>query len=644
MASKGLTTPFPWIPMQIDLERLERVLPTVQKPGRYVGAEVNSVVKDWATTPTRVCLAFPDLYDLGMSNLGLMILYRILNDLPGVLAERAYLPWIDMIAAMRDADIPLYSLESKRPLTDFDVIGIALPYEQVYTNALEMLDLAGIPLQWRDRDESHPLIVAGGHATFNPEPMAAFIDAFVIGDGEEAVVDLVGAYEERSDAPREEQLRALADVPGLYVPRFYRVRHNDESSTGSGDIGTVATIAPKTDAARLPVLKRIVSELPPITTRLIVPTVDVSHNRAAIEINRGCTRGCRFCQAGMVVRPVRERPVDEILEATEVILRQTGFDEIGLLSLSPSDYSEIDALVQKMVERFSDENLSISLPALRADSFSVTLAQAIARGRYTGFTFAPEAGSDRMRAVINKTIPSRQVFDVAREVFDRGWQTIKLYFMIGLPGEEMEDVAAIAEMTKTVHTIGRRIHGRQAQVNVSVNTFVPKPHTPFQWVPLESTRSIRQKQALLRREIRGRGLKLDYTDPQASMLEAILARGDRRLGDVILRAWELGARFDAWDDQRDFGAWMRAFAKTGLDPDFYAYRERSAEEVLPWEVVSTGVRKRFLLAEYERSRRRETLADCREECHACGILAAFRGDQSNRWRCPEPESRPTSNT
>ncbi len=629
--------------MQIDLDRLERILPTVRKPGRYVGGEVNSVIKDWETIPMHVCLAFPDIYDLGMSNLGLMILYRALNDLPEVLAERAYLPWVDMIAAMREAQIPLYSLESKRPVADFDLIGITLPYERVYTNTLEMLDLAGIPLRSTERDEHHPIIVAGGHATFNPEPMAPFIDAFIIGDGEEAMVEVVEMVRETRGTPREAQLKALARVPGVYVPRFYDVSYHGDASQDPAQMGTVSAIEPIVPEAQMPVVKRIVSTLPPPPTRLIVPTVEVSHDRASIEISRGCTRGCRFCHAGMVVRPVRERPVDEILEATETILRETGFEEVGLLSLSPSDHTEIDRLVEEMVERFSDEHLSISLPALRADSFSVTLAEAISRGRYTGFTFAPEAGSDRMRAAINKTIPSQQVLDVAREVFERGWQTIKLYFMIGLPGEEMEDVEAIAEMANAVHIIGRRIHGRQAQVNVSVNTFVPKPHTPFQWVPLASSQTLREKQALLQREIRGRGLKLDYSDPEASLLEAILARGDRRLGDVVQRAWELGARFDAWTHQRDFGAWMRAFAKAGLDPDFYAYRERSAEELFPWEIVNTGVRKRFLLDEYERSQRGEILTDCREECHACGILATFRGAQTGEWGCPEPE-RPASDS
>jgi radical SAM family uncharacterized protein len=616
--------------MQIDSIRLEHVLPTVRKPGRYVGGEYNSVVKDWAATPTRVCLAFPDIYDLGMSNLGLAILYDLLNALPGVLAERTYMPWADMLAAMREARLPLYSLESKRALTDFDILGFSLPYEQLYTNLLEMLDLAGLPLRAGDRDGRHPLIVAGGHATFNPEPVADFVDAFVIGDGEEVIVEVVRAYQETRGGSREAQLRALARVPGVYVPRFYDVRYNAD--------GTVAAIEPNVPEARLPVLKRIVSPLPPPPTRLIVPAVDVAHNRAAVEIQRGCTRGCRFCHAGMVARPVRERPVDEVLEAIEAILHQTGFEEVGLLSLSSSDYSDIRKLVKAIVGRFGDAHLSISLPALRADSFSVSLAEAIAQGRHTGFTFAPEAATGRLRAVINKPISADQMLDVAREVFERGWRTIKLYFMIGLPGERVEDVQAIADLARAVRAVGRNVHGRRTRVNVSVNTFVPKPHTPFQWVGLEPACSIREKQALLRRELRGRGLKLDYSDPEATLLEAVLARGDRRLGAVVQRAWERGARFDAWDEQRSIDAWMQALAEVGLDPDFYAYRQRPPDETFPWEVVSTGVRKRFLLEEYRRSQRGETLADCREQCHGCGILGAYGDEWAEEWCCPPPTS------
>ncbi len=616
--------------MQIEMEKLERILPTVRKPGRYVGGEYNSgdgqePLRDDATA-TRVCLAFPDIYDLGMSNLGLAILHDVLRRLPDVVVERTYMPWVDMLAAMREAHIPLYGLESRRPLADYDIVGFSLPYEQLYTNLLEMLDLAGLPLSAGDRDERHPLIIAGGHATFNPEPVADFVDAFLIGDGEEVLAEVVQAYQEAREASREVQLRTLARIPGVYVPRFYEVSYRAD--------GTVAAIEADASATPMPVLKRVVSSLPPPPTRLIVPTVDVAHNRAAIEIQRGCTRGCRFCHAGMVMRPVRERPVEEILAAIDAMLPQTGFEEVGLLSLSSSDYADIEELVERIVTRFAHAHLSVSLPALRADSFSVALADAVAQGRHSGFTFAPEAATERLRAVINKPISTDTMLDVAREVFRRGWRTIKLYFMIGLPGERMEDVRAIAELAQAVRREGRKVHGRRTQINVSVNSFVPKPHTPFQWVGLEPQSSIRDKQALLRRELRGRGLKLSYSDPELTLLETVLARGDRRLGAVVHRAWHLGARFDAWDEQRDFGAWTQAFAESGLDSSFYAYRERPVDEVFPWDVVDVGVSKRFLLEEYRRSRRGELRSDCREQCHGCGILGAYAEDWTESWRCP----------
>jgi radical SAM family uncharacterized protein len=412
------------------------------------------------------------------------------------------------------------------------------------------------------------------------------------------------------------------------VPRLYDVHYNAD--------GTIAAIEANVPDASMPVLKRVVSPLPPPPTRLIVPNVDVSHNRAAVEIQRGCTRGCRFCHAGVVTRPVRERPVDEVVAAIEAILPQTGFEEVGLLSLSSSDYSGIDDLVRAIIERFGDRHLSISLPSLRADSFSVGLAEAVAQGRRTGFTFAPEAATERMRETINKPISADQMLDVAQEVFDLGWRTIKLYFLIGLPGERMEDVQAIADLSQAVWKLGRKAHGRKVQVNVSVNTFIPKPHTPFQWVGMEPAGSVQEKQALLRRALRGRGLKLDYSDSGMALLEAALARGDRRMGAVVQRAWELGARFDAWDEQRDDDAWEKAFEQIGLDPGFYAHRERPPEEVFPWEVVSAGVRKAFLLKDYQRGQRGETLVDCREQCHACGVLVAYKDSWSETWRCPQP--------
>lgn len=616
---------------QVDLERLDRILPTVRKPGRYVGGEYNASVKDWDAVSTRVCLAFPDVYDLGMSNLGLAILYDILNRMEDTLAERTYMPWVDMLATMRETGIPLYSLESKRALSDFDIVGFSLASEQLYTNVLEMLDLAGLPVRAAERGAGHPLIVAGGHAAFNPEPMAGFVDAFVIGDGEEVVVELVQAWHQVRHEPRESQLHALARIPGVYVPRFYEIRY------GAG--GTIESIEPADPDVPLPVLKRIVPTLPPPPTRLLVPNVDVSHNRATIEIQRGCTRGCRFCHAGIVARPVRERTVHEVLEAAEAILSETGFEEIGLLSLSSSDYSGIDRLVQSLVERFGERHVSISLPALRADSFSVGLAEAVARGRHTGFTFAPEAATERLRATINKPISTEMVVDTAREVFQRGWRTVKLYFLIGLPGERVEDVEAIAELSRAVLETGRQTHGRKTQVNVSVNTFIPKPHTPFQWAVLETESSLREKQALLRTELRGRGIKLSYSDPGETLLEAVLSRGDRRLGPVVEEAWRLGARFDAWGDQRNPNAWERAFEMHGIDPDFYARRGRSRDEVLPWDVISTGVRRAFLWKEFERSAGEETLADCREGCFGCGILSIYGENRTEAWCCPPASGR-----
>jgi radical SAM family uncharacterized protein len=615
--------------MEIPFREIEELLLQVRRPGRYVGGEVNAVHKDWDHTPTRVCLAFPDVYDLGMSNLGMTILYDILNREEGVLAERTYIPWFDMAAQMRAAGIPLYSLESFRPLTDFDVLGFSLPYEILYTNLLEMLDLAGLPLQSEERDENHPLVIAGGHATFNPEPVADFVDAFLIGEGEEVIVEVVRAYEQVRDAPRADQLIALARIPGVYVPRFYDVAYHPG--------GTVASVTPNRPGVPERVQKRVLAVLPPPPTRQLVPNVSITHERGVIEIQRGCIRGCRFCHAGIVTRPVRERPPEEILAAAGRILEQTGYEELALLSLSSSDYSHIEEVVKGLAERYAGRHLSLSLPSLRIESFSVDLADAISEGRRTGFTFAPEAGTERMRRVINKDIPTGHMLEIARQVFERGWRTVKLYFMIGLPGEQAADVEAIIDLAYAVRSAGRKAHGRRAQVNVSVGTFVPKPHTPFQWAGLAAMDEIRTRQAELRRRLRGRGLKLSWNDPHTTLLEAALSRGDRRLSAVVQRAWERGARFDGWDEGFDAGTWAAAFAEIGLDPDFYAHRERPPDEVFPWDHIDVGVRKSFLLRQWELSCYAETRPDCRTQCTGCGIMTEFGTMWAPEWACPSKE-------
>jgi len=615
----------------IDLDILNRILPTVQKPGRYTGGEWNSVLKDWDQIPVRIALAFPDVYDLGMSNLGLFVLYDIINKRPDMLAERVFVPWSDMDAALRSVGLPLYSLESKRPLRDFDILGISLPYEQLYSNTLSLLDLAGIPLLATARNEKHPLVIAGGHATYNPEPVSDFIDLFVIGEGEEIIVEIAETFHRLRDRSREEQLRGLAQIQGVYVPRFYDVAYATD--------GTIAAVQPLIQEAHFPVTKRIVPVLPPPPTRFIVPFVRVIHDRASIEIQRGCTRGCRFCHAGMVTRPVRERPVQEVLDAVDAILRETGYEEIGLLSLSSSDYSEVHELVTAISERYKDQSLSVSLPSLRIESFSVDLADAIKDGRRTGFTFAPEAATEKMRRIINKYVPTQQVLDTAHEVYQRGWRTIKLYFMIGHPSETLEDVQAIIDLARAVLAQGRRVHGKAAQVNVGVSTFVPKPHTPFQWVPLDAVDNIEAKQALLKRGLRGKGLNLSWTDPEVTRLEAMLSRGDRRLGRVIHRAWQLGARFDAWDEQFKPEAWWTAMEEAGLDAAFYTHRERAIDETFPWDHIDVAVRKKYLAQDYLMSQEEETRVDCREHCFACGILPTFTQLRSQTpakaWECPE---------
>ena len=620
-------------PTEIE-RRLAAILPGVEKPGRYTGGELNSVVKDWESISTHVCLAFPEIYDIGMSNLGLAILYDLLNQRPDTLAERAYVPWTDMEAAMRQGDLPLYSLETKHALAAFDILGLSLPYEQLYSNALNLLDLAGLPLLAADRTLEHPLVIAGGHAMFNPEPLADFLDAIVIGEGEEVLVELVEAYQAWRSSPQRQDkaalLARLAQIGGVYVPALYETSYQPD--------GRVAAIRPIHPAAPAKVLKRLVAKLPPPLTRMIVPYIDTVHNRMAVEIMRGCTRGCRFCHAGMIMRPVRERSVDEILQAIDEGLAHTGFEEVALLSLSSSDYSHILELVRRVGEKFGAQHLNVSLPSLRLETSSVELMDLLKDSKRGGFTFAPEAATERMRAIINKPVATAQVLEVARTVFARGWPTIKLYFMIGHPEETLEDVHGIVDLCQQVIAEGRKILGKKVNVHAGVSTFIPKPHTPFQWVASDRPEQVEAKQDLLRRELRGPGLKLNWNNPQQTQLEAWLARGDRRLGRVIMAAWKRGAKFDAWQESFDYGRWLEAFHECGLDPAFYLYRARPLEEVFPWQHIDVGVRPGYLADDYQRSLRGETKGDCRDQCYACGILPVFNQQRAQTadddWNCP----------
>lgn len=618
----------------IDIStRLQRVLLKVQKPGRYVGGEFNQVQKDWNSTGIRVALVFPEIYDIGLPNLGMSILYDSVNRREDALAERVYLPWKDMEEEMRAAGIPLYALESKNPVSLFDIIGFSIPYETLYTNVLNALDLAGIPFESKDRDESYPLIIAGGHSTFNPEPLAPFIDAFFLGDGEAVMDDLLDTWQEwkRSGTGKHGLLQKLARIEGMYIPAFYDV---DYAPTGQ-----VTRIEGNDPLAPRQIVKRFAVPLPPPVTRFLVPNIDTVHNRVAVEIMRGCSRGCRFCQAGHILRPVRERPVDEVVDAIESALDQTGYEEVALLSLSSSDYTHITELAQAILDRFAGRQITVSLPSLRIESFSVELMERLRDLRPSGgFTLAPEAATERMRRIINKPVSTEQLLQTAADIFDRGWTSIKLYFMIGHPSETMEDVAAIADLCQQVYAIGRKKVGGRVKVHTGVSTFIPKPHTPFQWATCDNTDSIREKLNYLRNELRRPGLKMTWADPESSLLEAWLSRGDRRTAGVIKRAWELGCRFDAWQDCFRFDLWQQAFTDCGIDPLTYSHRPRELDEILPWQHLGSGIELDYMKQDYLMSQRGETREDCREGCHNCGILASYSslktGVKPGEWNCP----------
>jgi len=595
--------------------RLDDILPLVTRPARYTGGEWNSIVKDWDAVDVRMALVYPDLYEIGMSNLGLSILYDLVNREPKALVERAYAPWVDMEAEMRKASLPLFSLESRRPLREFDIIGFSLGYELTYTNVLNMLDLAQIPVFAAERDDSCPLVIAGGGCALNPEPMAEFIDLFILGEGEEVLLEFLETFrcwKREGSGRKEELLREAANISGIYVPSLYHVDY--------GDDGTILSIEPTAPGVSSSIRRRMVASLPSPLTRPVVPYLETVHDRAAIEIQRGCTRGCRFCQAGIIYRPLRDRPQEEVLEATDELLKNCGYNELSLLSLSTSDYCGIEGLVSALMARYQDHHLKLSLPSLRMDSTSVRLMDLLVSGKRGGLTFAPEAGSERLRRVINKSVSEEELLQAVSTAAGGGWTGVKLYFMLGLPTETSHDIEGIVELVHRLCQAGSKAKGRPFHMRVSASAFVPKAHTPFQWVAQNGEQELRAKIEVLRRGLKRSGAHLSWQEPCMSLLEGVMARGDRRLAETVYRAWQTGCTFDAWSERFDYEKWLHAFADSGIEPAFYANRERPVDELFPWAHIDIGISTDFLRREYECTYEGKETEDCRYgQCSACGL-------------------------
>jgi radical SAM family uncharacterized protein len=599
--------------------RIEPLLTGVRKPARYVGGEDNIVIKDHSRIDSSWLLVYPDAYEIGQPNQGIQILYEVLNERPQTAAERAFAPWPDMEQVMREHGIPLFSLENHLPLQAFDVVGFSLAAEVGYTNLLNCLDLGGLALRADERPDDSPLVIIGGHAAFNPEPLAPFVDVAVAGDGEEFVLqldDLIQRWRREGKRwPRQQLLEEIARIEGAYVPRFYDPRYTDD--------GRLAGTFPAHAGVPYRVPKRTVSDLDqwPYPKKQLVPLTETVHERYSVEIFRGCTRGCRFCQAGMITRPVRERSKDTVKQMVAEGLRNTGLNEVGLLSLSSADHSEILGMCGELADTYEGTATSLSLPSTRVDAFNVTLADELIRnGRRTGLTFAPEAGTERMRRVINKMVSEADMLRTAETAFANGWRHLKLYFMIGLPTETDDDVLGIADLGLKVLAIGRE-YGRKNKVTISVGGFVPKPHTPFQWCAQDRPDELHRKLRLIKARVASdRNLNLRYHDPEPGVMEGLLARGDRRVAGAIERAFRLGARFDGWQEHYDHQTWMKACADVGVDVDWYCNRQRDEDEVMPWDHLDSGLEREWLWEDWQDSLRERPLDDCRwTPCYDCGV-------------------------
>ncbi len=598
-------------------QEFEKLLLTIQKPGRYSGGEINSVIKDKESVDVRFAFCFPDTYEIGMSHLGMKILYSQFNARDDIWCERVFAPWTDFEEVMRENNIPLFALESRDAVKDFDIVGFTMQYEMSYTNVLNMLDLAGLPLKSKDRPDLSPLVVAGGPCVCNPEPIADFIDLFFLGEGEEVDLELIDLYKEfkKKGGSKADFLKEAAKIEGVYVPSLYDIDYNED--------GTIKSVT-ATEGAPKTIKKRIIKDMDKVfyPDKFVVPFIEIVHDRAVQEVFRGCIRGCRFCQAGFIYRPVREKSVDTVNRQAKCLCENTGYDEISLSSLSTSDYSGIEPLLNNLLEWTDEKHISLALPSLRIDNFSDELLEKIKHIRKNGLTFAPEAGTQRLRDVINKNVTEEEIISTCKTAFEGGYTAVKLYFMLGLPTETDEDLKGIADLGQKIvdlyYALPNKPKGKSVNVSISVSTFVPKPFTPFQFEPQITAEEMRRRQEYLKSCIKTKKISLSYHDSSTSFLEGAFARGDRRLGAVIEKAHQMGCKFDSWTECFDIEKWLAAFQECGLNPEFYANRGNSYDEILAWDHLDYAVSKEFLIRENKRARCAETTPNCREKCSACG--------------------------